>query len=94
MKFKIPNYLTIGRIIIVPIFVFAYYLPGFYGDVIPFSLFVLASFTVFLEIPLLRASFLNLITQSLKLSACAGKNNIMFNKRKIEKNLTIFIKVF
>ena len=39
---KIPNYLTIGRIIIVPIFVFTYYLPGFYGDVIPFVLFVLA----------------------------------------------------
>ena len=49
MKIKIPNYLTIGRIIIVPIFVFAYYLPGFYGDVIPFTLFVLASFTDFLD---------------------------------------------
>ena len=46
---KIPNYLTIGRIIIVPLFVFAYYLPGFYGDVIPFVLFVLASFTDFLD---------------------------------------------
>jgi len=49
MKIKIPNYLTIGRIIIVPIFVFTYYLPGFYGDVIPFALFVLASFTDFLD---------------------------------------------
>ncbi len=49
MKFKFPNYLTIGRIIIVPIFVFTYYLPGFYGDVIPFALFVLASFTDFLD---------------------------------------------
>ena len=49
MKIKIPNYLTIGRIIIVPIFVFTYYLPGFYGDVIPFTLFVLASFTDFLD---------------------------------------------
>ena len=46
---KIPNYLTIGRIIIVPIFVFTYYLPGFYGDVLPFILFVLASFTDFLD---------------------------------------------
>ena len=46
---KIPNYLTIGRIIIVPIFVFTYYLPGFYGDIIPFILFVLASFTDFLD---------------------------------------------
>ena len=49
MKIKIPNYLTIGRIIIVPIFVVTYYLPGFYGDVIPFTLFVLASFTDFLD---------------------------------------------
>ena len=49
MKIKIPNYLTIGRIIIVPIFVFTYFLPGFYGDVIPFTLFVLASFTDFLD---------------------------------------------
>ena len=49
MKFKIPNYLTIGRIIIVPIFVFTFYLPGFYGDVIPFALFLIASFTDFLD---------------------------------------------
>jgi len=49
MKFKFPNYLTIGRIIIVPLFVFAFYLPGFYGDVIPFALFVIASFTDFLD---------------------------------------------
>ena len=49
MKFKFPNYLTIGRIIIVPVFVFAFYLPGFYGDVIPFALFVITSFTDFLD---------------------------------------------
>tara|TARA_B100000686_G_scaffold315953_1_gene363326 strand:+ start:21 stop:605 length:585 start_codon:yes stop_codon:yes gene_type:complete len=49
MKIKIPNYLTIGRIIIVPIFVVAYYLPGFYGDLIPFILFLIASFTDFLD---------------------------------------------
>ena len=49
MKIKIPNYLTIGRIIIVPIFVFTFYLPGFYGDIIPFVLFVIASFTDFLD---------------------------------------------
>jgi len=49
MKIKIPNYLTIGRIVIVPIFVIAYYLPGFYGDVIPFTLFLIASFTDFLD---------------------------------------------
>ena len=49
MKIKIPNYLTIGRIVIVPIFVVSFYLPGFYGDVIPFALFVIASFTDFLD---------------------------------------------
>ena len=49
MKIKIPNYLTIGRIIIVPIFVVSFYLPGFYGDIIPFALFVVASFTDFLD---------------------------------------------
>ena len=49
MKIKIPNYLTIGRIIIVPIFVISFYLPGFYGDIIPFSLFIIASFTDFLD---------------------------------------------
>jgi len=49
MRTKIPNILTIGRIIIVPIFVFSFYLPGFYGDVIPFVLFIVASFTDFLD---------------------------------------------
>ena len=49
MKIKIPNYLTIGRIIIVPVFVFTFYLPGFYGDLIPFTLFLVASFTDFLD---------------------------------------------
>ncbi|MDC0142862.1 CDP-diacylglycerol--glycerol-3-phosphate 3-phosphatidyltransferase [Candidatus Pelagibacter sp.] len=49
MKIKIPNYLTIGRIIIVPFFVVSFYLPGFYGDIIPFALFVVASFTDFLD---------------------------------------------
>ena len=49
MRFKFPNYLTIGRIIIVPILVFTFYLPGFYGDILPFALFVIASFTDFLD---------------------------------------------
>ena len=49
MKIKFPNYLTIGRIIIVPFFVLTYYLPGFYGDIIPFTLFVIASFSDFLD---------------------------------------------
>ena len=46
---KIPNILTIGRILIVPFFVLAFYLPGFYGDLTAFALFVIASFTDFLD---------------------------------------------
>ena len=46
---KIPNILTIGRIIIVPFFVLAFYLPGLYGDLTAFALFVTASFTDFLD---------------------------------------------
>ena len=49
MKIKIPNILTIGRIIIVPIFVLSFYIPGIVGDLVPFFLFVLASFTDFLD---------------------------------------------
>ena len=46
---KIPNILTIGRIIIVPIFVISFYIPGIVGDLVPFFLFVLASFTDYLD---------------------------------------------
>ena len=46
---KIPNILTIGRIIIVPIFVLTFFIPGFFGDLIPFFIFVLASFTDYLD---------------------------------------------
>ena len=49
MKLKIPNILTIGRMILVPIFVFTFYLPGLLGDLIPFFIFLLASFTDFLD---------------------------------------------
>ena len=48
-KMKIPNILTIGRIIIVPVFVLTFFIPGFFGDLIPFFLFVLASFTDYLD---------------------------------------------
>ena len=34
MKLKIPNILTIGRIIIVPIFVLTFFIPGLFGDLI------------------------------------------------------------
>ena len=46
---KIPNILTIGRILIVPFFVLAFYLPGFYGDLTALILFTVASFTDFLD---------------------------------------------
>ena len=46
---KIPNILTIGRIIIVPIFVLTFFIPGLFGDLIPFFLFILASFTDYLD---------------------------------------------
>ena len=49
MKFKIPNILTIGRLIIVPIFVISFFIPGIVGDLVPFFLFVIASFTDYLD---------------------------------------------
>ena len=49
MNLKIPNILTIGRIIIVPIFVLSFYLTGIVGDLVPFFLFVIASFTDYLD---------------------------------------------
>ncbi len=49
MNIKIPNILTIGRIIIVPIFVVTFFIPGLFGDLIPFFLFVIASFTDYLD---------------------------------------------
>jgi len=49
MNLKTPNILTIGRIIIVPIFVITFFIPGLFGDLIPFFLFVLASFTDYLD---------------------------------------------
>ena len=49
MKLQIQNILTIGRIIIVPIFILTCFFPGFFGDLIPFFLFVFASFTDYLD---------------------------------------------
>ena len=49
MKLQIPNILTIGRIIIVPIFVLSFFIPGVFGDLVPFFLFVVASFTDYLD---------------------------------------------
>ena len=49
MKFRIPNILTIGRLIIVPVFVISFFVPGIVGDLVPFFLFVIASFTDYLD---------------------------------------------
>ena len=46
---KIPNILTIGRIIISSFFCCSILLPGFYGDLNSICLFVVASFTDFLD---------------------------------------------
>ena len=46
---RIPNLLTVGRILIVPFFVLAFYLPGSYGDLTALILFIVASFTDFLD---------------------------------------------
>ena len=44
---KIPNILTIGRILIVPFFVLAFYLPGFYGDLNCSNIYLVASLQIF-----------------------------------------------
>ena len=49
MIFKIPNILTIGRLIMVPVLVFFFYLPGQFGDWLTCGVFVLASFTDFVD---------------------------------------------
>jgi len=49
MMLKIPNILTIGRIILVPILVFVFFLPGSLGDWLACGIFVLASFTDFVD---------------------------------------------
>ena len=46
---KIPNILTIGRIILVPILVFVFFLPGPLGNWLACGIFVLASFTDFVD---------------------------------------------
>ena len=49
MIFKIPNILTIGRLIMVPVLVFFFYLPGQFGYWLTCGVFVLASFTDFVD---------------------------------------------
>ena len=43
------KYFNRRRILIVPFFVLAFYLPGFYGDLTALILFIIASFTDFLD---------------------------------------------
>ena len=49
MKIKRPTILTIGRLIIGPIFVLSFFIPGIVGDLVPFFLFIIASFTDYLD---------------------------------------------
>ena len=70
---KIPNILTVGRILIVPFFVLAFYLPGFYGDLTALILFIVASFT----------DFLDGITRRTVIGIAKSKN-IKVNERKIK----------
>jgi cardiolipin synthase len=46
---KIPNILTIGRIILVPILVFVFFVPGPLGDWLACGIFIIASFTDFVD---------------------------------------------
>ena len=46
---KIPNILTIGRIILVPVLVFVFFLPGPLGNWLSCGIFVFASFTDFID---------------------------------------------
>jgi cardiolipin synthase len=75
MHLKIPNILTIGRIIIVPIFVITFFLPGMYGDLIPFFLFVGASFTDFLDGLLAR-----ILKAESKLGVCSALVLLVMNE--------------
>jgi cardiolipin synthase len=49
MKLKIPNILTIGRIILVPVLVIVFYFPGKLFDWLACFVFVIASFTDFVD---------------------------------------------
>ncbi len=46
---KIPNILTIGRILIAPILVIVFYFPGELSDWLSCAIFVIAAFTDYLD---------------------------------------------
>ena len=46
---KIPNILTIGRILIAPILVIVFYFPGELSDWLSCTIFVIAAFTDYLD---------------------------------------------
>jgi CDP-diacylglycerol--glycerol-3-phosphate 3-phosphatidyltransferase len=52
---NIPNILTIFRILIIPVLIFSFYIPGVIANVVVASLFLLASFTDFFDGYLARA---------------------------------------
>ena len=49
MKQQIPNILTIFRILIIPVLIFSFYIPGFLANVVVAFLFMIASITDFFD---------------------------------------------
>jgi len=49
MQWTVSNQLTIGRVLLIPIFMVAFYLPGFLGYILAAAIFALASATDWLD---------------------------------------------
>ncbi len=46
---NLPNILTIFRILIIPILIYSFYIPGLFSNLVVASLFLLASITDFFD---------------------------------------------
>lgn len=49
MQWTVSNQLTVGRVLLIPLFMIAFYLPGFLGYVLAASIFAFASATDWLD---------------------------------------------